>query len=509
MITALILIPLAAALCVALAPSGWEKRLGGLALAGSLAALAWSGILWIGFDAASAAPQFVEARSWIPAVGGEYILQMDGISLLLVLLTGLVVPFSLAAALRSGWQDRISLAMILVLQSLLYGCFTAGNFLLWFLFWELTLIPAYLLIKLRGGPEETTAAMRFMVMTLVGGVAMLAAFLGLYAAAGTFDFLRLAELGRSGELTAAVGATLSTNWLSPETAAALVFGGVLLGLAVKVPMWPLHIWLPDAYEKAPTAVSMLLTGILSKMGIYGFLRILVPVFPDQLERFLTPLLWLAVATIVLAALAALAQRDLKRMVAYSSISHLGYCLLGLFAAAGTVTAASGHSAALSGVLLQTFNHGITAAALFCFVGFLENRSGGVRTIDAFGGLRSAAPVFCGLMGVALFASLGLPGLNGFVGEFLIFKGVFSLAPAAASVAVLGLLGAALLAMKVMLRVFHGPLPPESKPFPDLTAGEKLTVLPAVALMVLIGIFPQPVLTVFNAAVVQLAGYFGS
>ena len=229
---------------------------------------------------------------------------------------------------------------------------------------------------------------------------------------------------------------LAAKWGGPhwraDQVALLVFGGVLLGFAVKVPLIPFHTWLPGAYTEAPSPTTMLLTGVMSKMGVYGFVRILLPIFPDQMRAVVTPLLWLAVGTIVFSACAAFAQRDLKRVFAYSSINHLGYCLLGVFATfnltSGNAEYGPDHAAALNGVFLQMFNHGLTAASLFGFISFLEQRSGGLRGLDDFGGLRKVAPVFCGLMGIALFSSLGLPGLNGFVGEFLIFKGSFRWRP---------------------------------------------------------------------------------
>jgi NADH-quinone oxidoreductase subunit M len=283
-----------------------------------------------------------------------------------------------------------------------------------------------------------------------------------------------------------------------------VFLAVLLGFAVKVPLMPFHTWLPPAYAEAPTSVTMILTGALSKMGLYGLLRLLLPMFPEQMRAALTPLLWLAVGTIVLSAWAALAQNDLKRLLAYSSINHLGYCLLAVFAVAqhtGPEARWAGErAAALNGVLLQMFNHGLTAATLFCFVGFLERRSGGQRGLADFGGLRQVAPAFTGLMGIALFASLGLPGLNGFVGEFLIFKGVFALAPWAAALAVVGLLVTAVFLLTLMQRVFHGPLPERWKTFADLTTGERLVVLPAIALMFLLGLWPQLILGWVNTTV---------
>ena len=252
---------------------------------------------------------------------------------------------------------------------------------------------------------------------------------------------------------------------------------------------------------------MVLTGVMSKMGVYGFLRILLPIFPEQMRAVFTPLLWLAVATIVASAFTALAQRDLKRLIAYSSINHLGYCLLGLFAVLEVTGRepqwAAEKAAALNGVFLQMFNHGITASALFCFVGLIEQRSGGLRGLDDFGGLRKVAPVFCGLMGISVFASLGLPGLNGFVGEFLIFKGAFPLAPWAAALSVMGLLVTAIFLLTLLQRVFHGPLEAKWSGFGELTLAEGLLVLPAVALMFVLGVWPQGVIGFINSSVVKM------
>ena len=248
---------------------------------------------------------------------------------------------------------------------------------------------------------------------------------------------------------------------------------------------------------------------MSKMGVYGFLRILLPIFPQEMRWVLTPLLWLAVITIVFSAGAAFAQRDLKRMLAYSSINHLGYCLLGIFAVLSSSTLAAApaaeKAAALNGVFLQMFNHGLTAATLFWFVGLLEQRSGGLRGLDDFGGLRTVAPVFCGLMGIALFSSLGLPGLNGFIGEFLIFKGAFPLATWATALSVIGLLVTAVFILTILQRVFNGPLNEKWSKLPDLTLTERLLVLPAIALMFVLGIYPQVVLGVINSTVSRMVG----
>jgi NADH-quinone oxidoreductase subunit M len=334
----------------------------------------------------------------------------------------------------------------------------------------------------------------------LGSVALLLAFLALFVATGSMDFERLAQMAATGDLATAIQLHLGpvALWLALA---------VLLGFAVKVPLMPFHTWLPATYSKAPTPVTMLLTGAMSKMGVYGLLRLALPIFGAQLAQVRTPLLILAVLTVVAGAWAAAVQKDLKRIFAYSSVNHLGYCLLAIFAVALPAGADSAvalsRTSALDGVVLQMFNHGLTAAVIFWFLALLEERSGGRLGIDDFGGLRKPAPVFCGLMGIALFSSLGLPGLNGFVSEFLIFRGVFPLSWLSATVSVLGLLITAAVILTVIQRVFSGPLPERWKSFPDLTLGERMAVAPALLLMALLGLAPQLVLGTVNATIMHL------
>jgi len=339
---------------------------------------------------------------------------------------------------------------------------------------------------------------------------MLLAFLAIFLSTGKFDFTDLAELGRNGTLVAALAAKLGWYQLTAQKLALVIFAGVFLGLAVKVPLIPFHTWLPAAYAEAPTGVTMLLTGAMSKMGVYGFLRILLPIFPQEMRWVMTPLLWLTVITIVCSAGAAFAQRDLKRMLAYSSINHLGYCILGIMAVTRSSTLSVAplldKAAALNGVLLQMFNHGLTAATLFWFVGLLEQRTGGLRSLEQFGGIRKVAPVLCGLMGIALFSSLGLPGLNGFVGEFLIFKGAFPLATWATSLSVLGLLLTAIFILTLLQRVFNGPLNEKWSNLPDLSNAERVFLLPGIVLMFVLGIYPQALIAVVNPTVIQMVQY---
>src|SRR5437762_7652867 len=341
LITALILVPLAGSLLVSAARPNHAR---GIALGFNALTAILTFILWRTFDATAAGLQLIERHAWIPAIGAEYLVGLDGLSLLLVLLTSLIIPFAFFAQ-PAG---RGFCVLMLLMQSALYGTFTAQNFVLWFLFYEMSLIPAFLLIKIWGGENRDHAATKFFVYTFLGSVAMLLSFLGIYFAKGTFDFAALADLGKHGLFSGNVA------WLA--------FAGIFLGLAVKVPLFPFHTWLPDAYETAPTGVSIVLTGVLSKMGVYGFVRLLLPLLPNELKILAPWLLGLAVCSIVFASLAAWAQRDLKRMVAYLSINHLGYCMLGLFAvtARSTISSVDMH-AALSGVIMQIFNHGITAA----------------------------------------------------------------------------------------------------------------------------------------------------
>src|SRR6266404_8202073 len=486
-ITAIIFIPLLGALAVWIWP---QRNCGVIALMFNAISAACALGLWRKFDATATGLQFSEHHAWIPAINAEYLVGVDGLSLLLVLLTSLIVPFAfLARPAPSG--GRGFYATMLVMQSALYGTFTAQNFVLWFLFYEMSLIPAFLLIKIWGGENRDRAATKFFVYTFLGSVAMLLSFLGIYFTKGTFDFGALAVLGKSGLLTGKLA------WLA--------FAGIFLGLAVKVPLFPFHTWLPDAYETAPTGVSIVLTGVLSKMGVYGFVRLLLPLFPNQIKIIGPWLLALAVCSIVFAPLAAWTQRDLKRMVAYLSVNHLGYCMLSLFAVAASPAVAANIDthAALSGVFMQIFNHGITAAALFYFAGLLEQRRG-QRGIDDFGGLMQRTPLLCGWMSVAIFSSLGLPGLNGFIGEFLIFKGSFAIAPGFAAIAVIGLLVTAIVFVRAMQSLFSGPLAESCSAFRDLLPGEKLVVVPITLLMFAVGIAPQFIFNIFNTTVVQMA-----
>jgi NADH-quinone oxidoreductase subunit M len=328
--------------------------------------------------------------------------------------------------------------------------------------------------------------------------------MALYVATGSMSFESLAQMATSGELAGLIQSKLGPVGL-------LLAIGVLLGFAVKVPLMPFHTWAPAAYSEAPAPVTMLLTGAMSKMGVYGLLRLALPIFGHELSQIRAQLLALAVLTVVAGAWAASVQKDLRRVFAYSSVNHLGYCLLAIFAVAlpGSQQAAVNLSqtAAIDGVILQMFNHGLTAATIFWFLAMLQERSNGMLQIEGFGGLRKPAPVLCGLMGIALFSSLGLPGLNGFISEFLIFRGVFPLTWVSATVSVLGLLITAAVILTVIQKIFTGPLPGRWSGFADMTSSERLLVAPALILMLVLGLFPQLVLGAVNGLVTHsVAGW---
>jgi len=507
----LMLVPLGLGTLVALMPRSAQTAVRGMALVAHGVVLGF--VAWVAsqFDLSVGAMQLVERREWVPSLGVEYHLGLDGLGLVSVVLAA-AIPFlaAMASSRVAAGREALYYGLLLFLEAGLMGTFTALNFFHWFLFWELSLVPAYLLVRFFGGPGAGSASFQFFVYTMVGSVALMLGFLTLRIAGGSFDFIELARMGRGGELARALGEKMPelAGLFGAEALVFGVFGGVLLGFAVKVPMWPFHTWLPATYTEAPSPVTMVLTGVMSKMGVYGMLRIALPIFPDQFRQWQGVLILLALATVIAPALAALAQRDIKRVLAYSSINHLGYCLLGAFVltpgATGADWVASAAAPALNGVLLQMLNHGLTAATLFAGVELLERRTGGIRRMDQLGGLRAVAPVYCGLMGISVFASLGLPGLNGFVGEFLIFRGVFAAAPWAAVVGTVGLLATAVFLLTLMQRVFHGELDEAWKGFQDLQWGERLLLGVPVGLMFLIGVFPDWVLRWTNTTVLSMA-----
>src|SRR6266571_5230236 len=448
-------------------------KVGGLVV--TLATLLLSVPLFVGFDGDVADFQFEEARAWMPDFGISYHLGIDGISLLLVLLTTFLMPVALASAWHAI-EDRTKEFVIamLLLEAGMVGVFVSLDLFLFFVFWEAMLIPMYFVIGVWGGANRVYAAVKFVLYTMVGSALMLVAILALYyqhgAATGTYTF----------DLP-----TLTRYVLAPGLAQNLMFVAFALAFAIKVPLFPFHTWLPDAHVEAPTAGSVILAGVLLKMGTYGFLRFCLPLFPDASVDFGPLVFALALIGIVYGAWVSTVQPDMKKLVAYSSVSHLGFVMLGIF----TLTPQG-----LVGGVIQMVNHGLSTGALFLMVGMIYERRHS-RLIADFGGLWRIVPAFSALFMVVVLSSLGLPGLNGFVGEFLVLVGAFQTSPWLAAVATSGIIFAAVYLLWLYQRVIFGAVTHEAnRGLRDLSAREVTVLLPVVALCLVMGLFPAPFLT---------------
>ena len=410
--------------------------------------------------------QFVERIAWLPDLGVDYYLGVDGISLWLVLLTTFLMPIAVGYSVLYVRENvGIYMALMLLMQTAITGVFLALDLVLFYVFWEFSLIPMYFLIGKWGSERRVYAALKFFLFTLAGSALMLVAILVLYFQAGTTDILALAERGL------------------PNPVAQLAFVAFALGFAVKVPLFPLHTWLPDAHVQAPTAGSIILAGVLLKMGTYGFVRIALPLFPEAARGYAALISILALMGILYGALVALAQEDFKALVAYSSIAHLGFVMLGIFALT---------EQGIGGAVLQMVNHGLSTGALFLLVGLLYERRH-TRQLRAFGGLWKSVPLYCFFLLVVAMSSVGLPGLNGFVGEFTILLGTYARWPLFAFLGTAGIILAAWYLLTAFRKVAQGPLTDPRNAagvLPDLRRSEVALLVPLVVMFFLIGLFPN-------------------
>src|SRR5213592_1959852 len=465
-LTALIAWPAVAALAVLMAPPRVAKH---LALAASLAELALSVPLWWTF-VPSGGMQFQLDAPWIPAWGIHYTVGVDGISLFMVLLTTLLVPLSVLGSYSYiTTRERAFYALMLLLTSGMIGVFVSLDLFLFYVMWEVMLIPMYFIIGVWGGENRIYAAIKFFIYTMFGSLLMLVAILALvYIVAqrtGAYSFSYPSILANAGGLGPAA------FWL---------FGAFFLAFAIKVPMWPFHTWLPDAHVEAPTPGSVILAGVLLKMGTYGFLRFCLPLFPQAALAFAPWMFTLAVIGILYGAWVSTVQPDIKKLVAYSSVSHLGFVVLGLFTL---------NEQGMVGGIIQMINHGLSTGALFLIVGMLYERRH-TRLITDFGGLWKVVPALSVLFLIVTFSSIGLPGLNGFVGEFLILVGAFQVHRPAAVFATTGIIFAAVYLLWMYQRVIFGEIRhEENRRLPDLSVREWAILVPVLACIVWIGVYP--------------------
>jgi len=483
------LLPAAGALLLGLIPGRFSTLHRWLALLLSLVVFALSLLLWTGFDANIPGFQLESQCEWIPQFGISYHLGIDGISLLLVLLTTLLVPVVILAS-WSSITDKVKgyhVSMLLLSTGML-GAFLALDLFLFYVFWELMLIPMYFIIGVWGGPRRIYAAVKFFLFTMVGSVLMLVGILYLAWHHGQLND-GVASFAYADMLQSAPQIPLGPSFFSSPPL--LLFAAFALAFAIKVPMFPFHTWLPDAHVEAPTGGSIILAGVLLKLGTYGFLRFNKALFPQAWDYFVPLMVILSVIGIIYGALVALVQPDIKKLVAYSSVSHLGFVMLGV--AAGTI-------ASTQGAILQMVNHGLSTGALFLLVGVVYERRH-TREIAEYGGIAKVVPVYTGVFMLVTLSSIGLPGLNGFVGEFLILAGSWTRFPAAVACAGLGIILGALYMLWMVQRVFFNSLDKqENLELSDMNLRELAAVLPLLVLIVWIGVYPSTFLSPMEAAV---------
>ena len=477
-------IPLVGALVVMVLPRDRGTLIKQVAFGFALVTLILTIVMGLQFQADSTAPfQFVESYPWVPEFGISYSVGVDGIGLVLVALAATLVPVVILA----GWNDVSTegrgvkgyFAWILVLETLMIGVFSATDVFLFYVYFEIMLIPVYFLIGRYGGPNRGRAAVKFLIYSLVGGLLMLAALIGLYVVSGdllgegTFSFVNL------------VGLDIDPNMQK------LLFLGFFIAFAIKAPLWPFHTWLPDAAKEATPATAILLIGVLDKVGTFGMIRYLLPIFPAASEFYAPLVIALAVIGILYGALVAFGQTDMKRLFAYSSMSHFGFIALGIFVFT---------SWGATGSTVYMVAHGLSTAAIFLAAGFLMSRAKGSSLMSTYSGVNKVAPVLAGFLLFAALSSLALPGLASFIGEFLVLLGTFARYIAVGVIATLGIVITAAYALKFYQKVATGPPSPEVEGMRDLNGREITALAPIVLLTLVLGVFPAPVLDVVNPAV---------
>jgi len=476
-LSTVIFLPILSALLIFLIKRSSETFIRWTALVVSIINFVLSLPLFTGFDKTTAAMQFVEKRAWIPAWGIQYSLGVDGISVLFVLLSTLLTILCVTVSWKSiKLKTKEFYAALLLIEGSMIGVFCSLDMFLFYIFWEAMLIPMFLLIGVWGGPNRVYAAIKFFLFTLVGSVLMLIGIIVLYLNTGrSFDVLKMME----------------TNY--PFNLQVMLFWAFFAAFAVKVPMFPVHTWLPDAHTEAPTAGSVILAGVLIKMGAYGFLRFSMPILPDATKAMAPAMMVLSVVAIIYGAVICLGQTDLKRLIAYSSVSHMGFVTLGIFAL---------NMQGLQGGILQMINHGIVTGGLFLCIGMVYDRTH-TRQIADYGGAASVLPVYAALFIVFTLASIGLPGTNGFIGEFLIILGGFATSKIMGTLSATGIIIGAAYMLWLYQRVFFMEINPKMQGYKDIDLREILTLVPLIILVFWIGAYPNTFLSFMDVSVQHL------
>src|SRR5512134_610822 len=456
LLSLILFVPAIAAVIILFLPDGEHKLIRWFAFGASLIPFLLSLVAWFRFDPNQAGFQFEESYVWYEAIGSSFHLGVDGLSLTMVLLTTLLTPLAILASFSITDRVKPYMMLFLFLETGMLGVFMALDLLIFFVFWEVGLVPMYFLINQWGSANRNYASLKFLIYTMGGSLGLLLGIQMLGVLFGTYDLLALYQRWNSLEPgTPLLG-------MNVQTVKMIAFWAFTIAFAVKVPIWPFHTWLPDAHTEAPTAGSMLLAGVLLKLGAYGFLRLILPLYPVEAKYFAGALAVLATAAIVFGAFGSYAQTDFKRLVAYSSVNHMGFVVLGIAAAAFAVGTDDARIA-LNGAILQMFNHGLSAAGMFFLVGVIYERTH-TRNLEEFGGLFPLVPIYGGILIFTSMASLGLPGLNGFISEFLVVRGAFGVGVNSVSVmtvytaiSMLGLLFTGAYILKGIKKVLHGPL----------------------------------------------------
>jgi len=501
LLSVILFFPVFAALLILFLPKGEDKLVRWTALIASLVPFVLTVVLWLNFDAsASSIFQFEESYIWYAAINSNFHLGVDGISLSMVLLTTLLTPLAILASFSITEKVKAYMILFLFLEMGMLGVFMSMDLLIFFVFWEIGLVPMYFLINQWGSSNRNYASLKFMIYTVGGSLGLLLAIQLLGVSFGTYDIGELISHFNYSAVLHNIPLNMDINAVK-----AISFWAFVVAFAIKVPVWPFHTWLPDAHTEAPTAGSMILAGVLLKLGAYGFIRLVLPLYPAESAHFAGWLAFLAVMAIVFGAFGAYGQTDFKRLVAYSSVNHMGFVLLGIAAAAKAIGTANAHIA-MNGAILQMFNHGLSAAGMFFLVGVIYERTH-TRDLREFGGLFPLVPVYGGILIFTSMASLGLPGLNGFVSEFLVVRGAWGELAGYTAAAMLGLLFTGAYILKGVKNVLHGPMNEEwahgEHKLTDINTREIVVMVPLMALMLSLGIWPGWLLTVINNAVTAL------